>query len=410
MSWLDKLNNVEFTIVTGDGEIYTPKWKNATKELEFNISEFNFVDVDGSLIVRRSAKGRVFPLEFYFDGANAVDTGNKFEISARNINRWTLKHPFYGNIKCQPVKLTQDNTSYNVSKFTVEVIETLTEGYPKPIALPEDEVLDRSAAVNELQASAFEINGEFDRNDLEAVTNQQAAIFTGIIENPDELVEFKAHVDNALNTITNVNSSALDVIRSMQAYIAYPARVAQTVQARYNTFKEALDSLVATISGVASNIRNISSKNEFEAVGGALIAAAQVAVTTGIDEDYKTKESVLAQVENLQADFESYLSILDENQTDRADAPDSYLPNFDALNALNELYGLSTSNLFAIAFGAQQTRVYINEKDSNVVLLTHKFMGLDQNDENIQRFIDVNNIQLNELLIVKKGREIIYYI
>lgn len=410
MSWLDKLNNVVFEIVTGDGEKYTPKWKNATKELEFNISEFNFVDVDGSLVVRKSAKGRVFPLEFYFDGADAVDIGNRFEISARNTNRWKLKHPFYGNIKCQPVKLKQDNTSYNVSKFTVEVIETLTEGYPQPIALPEDEVLDKSAAANELQAAAFEINGELDRNALEDVTNQQAAIFSGIIEDPDELLEFKAHVDNALNTITNVESSALDIIRSIQAYIAYPARVSQTVQARYNTFKEAINNLVATISGVASNLRSLSSKNEFEAVGAALITAAQVAVTTGIEDDYKTKEDVLAQVGNLQADFESYLSILDENQTDRADAPESYSPNYDSLNALNELYGLSTSNLFTIAFGAQQTRIYINEKDSNVVLLTHKFMGLDQDDENIQKFIDINNIQLNELLIIKKGRELIYYI
>ena len=410
MSWKDKLNNTVFEITTGDGNSYFPKWKNATKELEFNISQFDFVEVDGSLIIRKSSKGRIFPLEFYFDGDNAIDIGNAFELSSRNVNRWTITHPFYGIIKCQPIRLKQDNTRYNVSKFNVEVIETLTEGYPKPIEVPEDVIITKNDDTNNLQAAAFENNGEFDRNELASITEQQAATFENVIDDANELNEFKALVDDALNTITNVNSSALSVIRSIQAYINYPARVTQTVKARYNSFKENLDKLLTSINNIDANIRSLSDKNQFEAIAGALISASQLASTTNLDDDYKTREDVVLQQENLVEDFNNYITVLDENQTERADTPESYTPNFDALNSLNELFSLTVSNLFSIIFETQQTRIYINDKDSNAVILTHKFYGLDADDENLQNFININNIRLNEILAIKKGREIIYYI
>ncbi len=46
----------------------------------------------------------------------------------------------------------------------------------------------------------------------------------------------------------------------------------------------------------------------------------------------------------------------------------------------------------------------------NVILLSHKFYGSDENDDNLQKFIDTNNIGLNELLNISKGRKVIYYI
>jgi hypothetical protein len=70
---------------------------------------------------------------------------------------------------------------------------------------------------------------------------------------------------------------------------------------------------------------------------------------------------------------------------------------------------LTVSNLFDLAFDAQQERVVYLPKDSNLVLLTHKYMGL-ANDENMQRFREINNIKLKELFRIKKGRKIKYYV
>jgi hypothetical protein len=45
-----------------------------------------------------------------------------------------------------------------------------------------------------------------------------------------------------------------------------------------------------------------------------------------------------------------------------------------------------------------------------VINITHRFYGLDLADENITRIIDSNNIGINEILEVKKGRKIVYYV
>ena len=51
----------------------------------------------------------------------------------------------------------------------------------------------------------------------------------------------------------------------------------------------------------------------------------------------------------------------------------------------------------------------MNEADTTPINLTHRFYGLDEDDVNLNRFIETNNIGLSEILIVKKDREVVYY-
>jgi hypothetical protein len=71
---------------------------------------------------------------------------------------------------------------------------------------------------------------------------------------------------------------------------------------------------------------------------------------------------------------------------------------------------LNISNLYSIAFAAKQEREYVLDKDSNPILLTHKFYGLDKNDVNLEKFISTNDIGLTEILNIRKGRKIVYYV
>jgi len=49
------------------------------------------------------------------------------------------------------------------------------------------------------------------------------------------------------------------------------------------------------------------------------------------------------------------------------------------------------------------------EKDSNLIVLTHRFLGL-ASDENLEIFKRINKIGLSETYRIKKGRLITYYI
>ena len=109
MSWQERLNT-EFTITTGDGKTFYPDWKVAEKNIEFNSTKYDFINVAGSLVVRKEPQGANYPLVFYFQGENCIDIANEFEESARDKRIWTIEHPFYGVIEGQPIVTGKQNT------------------------------------------------------------------------------------------------------------------------------------------------------------------------------------------------------------------------------------------------------------------------------------------------------------
>jgi len=401
MSWIDNIETVVFTIITGDNKSYTPKWKNATKDVEYNASIFEFVEVEGSLVVRKKPKGRRFDLEFYFDGENAIDLGNNFETSARNSRNWTIKHPFYGDFKCQPLSLKQDNSALNISKFNVSVIETITSKYPTYTPIITDRIEEQLNITNENQIQALSDSKELDKNEMLASVNSMDTTFSNIITSSEELLEFKNLVSEATTEIGLTISTATSILQSVQSIINYPATIEQTIEARFTAFKEVYDNLIMSFT---------NNKNQFEALAGGMIAAMQFSSSNNINDSYETRTRVLIQQENLINTYNDYVEFLDSLQTDRADSDYSYIPNYIGQESLNTLMNLASSNLFEIAFEAKQEREYILEDDNNVINLTHRFYGLDKNDVNLNKFISVNNIGLNELLNIKKGRKIIYYV
>lgn len=410
MSWINDIQDKIFEIVTGDGKSYFPKWRNAVKTREYNVAQFDFIGVEGSYVDRRKAKSRRFELEFYFDGESAVDLGNNFEISARDKRKWLLKHPFYGDIYCHPLSLTQDNTQYNVSRFTVPVVETLPEGYPKYDIEFADVIVETQVSANDVQAEAFGSADVMDRNALQNTTDYLDSIFSAMIDDENDLNRFKALVDTAVVDIGDVTASATQIIRSMQNLINYPATVVQTVKSRFNVFSEAVETLIENITGIAVTSRTRAEKVQFEAVIGGLITAQQIACSTEIEGFYFTRQDVIDQQDLLLADYDSFLEVLDENQSDRADTEDAYVPDFESINEIENIVFLSVANLYTIAFKAKQERIFINDRDSNAILLSHKFYGTDTDDENLEYFIDTNNIGLNEILNIRKGRKILYYV
>lgn len=404
MSWQDNIDSIVFTITTGDGKLYTPKWKNAARSIEYNASQFEFVNVEGTLVLRQEPKGAKHDLEFYFDGTNAISEGNNFEISARNNKPWTVKHPFYGNFECQPLSLNQDNTQLNCSKFTVQVIETISTVYPVSLTIIEDVISASVAAVNAAQEPVYENSGTQNLTALKTKVNLLDSIYSKIIGTDSELLAFKKIVNNAVVEIESATSTPLSIIRATIAVINYPATIVQTVESRINTFEESINMLVDNLDGTREN------KFEFEVLSGAMIAAILLSASTNITTDYETRSMVLAIQARISTLYVGFITNLDALQTDRADSDDSYIPDFNSMNELNQAVNFSVNNLFNIAFEAKQEREYIVDYDTNLILLTHRFYGLDPQDANIDKFIRTNNIGLREMLCIEKGRKIIYYV
>lgn len=407
MSWLDKIKT-SLVIQTGDGKEYKPQWLNASVDKEYNVAQFEFPNVAGTLVKRSKPKGGKYSLELYFQGEEHLDEAAAFSKSADDPRPWNLTHPFYGRIVVQPLSLNQDNSQYNVSKFTIPIVETITDQYPKGTVNPIDKIAQDAATTNTKQAGAYTNNVVITAGDI----NKQQSAVAIAFNNAKKFVPQDAgeQLFNEFNESTALLAEAVDdteaAIVAMQKVIMSPATYAIAV-------KDRITVLGSTFNSFRENIATTTTKNQknnYALNNGTSLSAMALAASTPQATDYTSRTEVVSTIEQLIAYYNVFIADLDTLQTDNGGAPDSYIPDAESLLALNLLFNYTLSNLFNIALNAKQERNIILTEDSNWILLTHKFYGLDAADENIVKLMEQNNAGLSTALQVQKNTKVFYYV
>lgn len=405
MSWTDNIET-ELIITTGDGKQYKPLWIPTSKDLEYNIAEFEFPEVNGTLVKKGTPKGRKFPLEVYFQGEDYLVQSDAFEVSARDQRPWVVLHPYYGNITVQPASLSFDNSKYNSAKITGVLLETITEDNPKTVIDPIDTISLDKESLDKAFVAAFDVAPSV--SDINTLKQKNSIFYTlgaKIISLASESENYFNLFNEANAAVLNATALPLQAIMATQALINAPALFEANVRDRLILLSTQFNSLRDSLS---SNER--SGKKIYESSGGAFISSMAIASANPLDGNYKNMTDVLLAIEQIITSYNFYLEDLDSIQTENGGLPDSYIPDASSLIGLSALVNLTISNLYKIALNSRSERSIVLEDDSNWVVLTHRFYGLDPLDNNLKELIENNSAGLNEMLQVRKGRKIIYYI
>lgn len=409
MSWVSRLEQ-QLVIRTGDGLEYEPQWLNAVQDQQYNLNVFNYIDVAGSQVQRNQPRGRRFSIEIYFIGDDTIDVSERFRRSAADRRPWTIFHPFYDELTVQPISLRFDNTQYNITRITGEVLETIPDDFPRQtqdvveqIALDKEEV-DQTGAetfgnqIADLQPSESNLIG----NTVDILESSGNTV----LEEAEDQVNFRNLVLTAQRELNTILTRPIQTLRAIQATINFPALVSQSVRARVDNLIDSFNRVIESVTNVANITRN--EKVYGEASGAAIISAMTLATTTNRDE--QTREQIQGVIDDVFATYSSYLTTLDGFQTTLQTEVNSYAPDPNLQAQLSQLMFSTLAALNDITLDSQQEVTIINEANSNPVLLAHRVYGLDDQDVNLNRFIDTNNLSLNELLIIPKGRELLYYV
>jgi hypothetical protein len=408
MSWSESLKSY-FIIETGDGVRYYPEWMNASKSLEFNVSEFEFPELEGTKVDRRKLKGRKFDIEIYFQGDDHLDVAGNFDISSRDERPWKVSHPLYGQLLVAPTVLNFDDSKYNVTKITGTLIETLSDDSPKTSLEPVDNINYNKGQVDSKFSNAFSSRVKLSSRDLTllAASNKQiynqGSKFIKVSVNAQEYFNL---FQVANSKVLNATAEPLAAIQAVQSMINYPGILADNAGNRLSLLSGQFNLLRLSVD----NFSLPSEKMIFEHNAGSIVSTMASSSANPTSEDYKSRDEVISSIETILNSYNQYLTDLDTLQTDTGGETDSYIPDADALQGLSDLIHYTVSNLFNIALNSKQERSIILEDDSNVILLAHRFYGLDDSDSSIDQIIENNNIGINELLEVKKGRKILYYV
>lgn len=407
MSWVDKLQD-DLIITTGDGKEYRPQWLNAEKSFEFNVTRFEFPEIAGELVKRKKVKARTFPLELYFQGDDHLDTTLAFEQSSFDERPWTMVHPFYGNIICEPLGIHIDNTKYNVSKITLTLIETITDNNPKTTVDPVDNIDIAKENLDDIFSAAYTVTpSSADINNMTASNKSAYKKGIKIIKIPSQAENYFNVFNKANSAVNNAAASPALAMRAIQSLINAPALFTSSVKNRVSLLSDQFQALRATnLSGITKK----SSKKTYENMGGNYLSAQAQAASHKDAGDYQNKTDVIVIINIIINNYNIYLSDLDSLQSNNGGSPDSYIPDANSLIGLSQLINATISSLFTIALGARQERSIILEEDSNWLLLTHRFYGLDPQDDNINELMLNNGAGLDSILQIKKGTKIVYYI
>jgi hypothetical protein len=423
MSWQDKITQ-PYSITTGDGVEYKPLWdprKSVVLVQEFNIAEFNFKGLPGSLVDRGEVKGNVYDIEVCFVGDDHLDKAKAFRASAKNKRVWVINHPYYERIIVQPVGLKYDNGDGNMTKITGRVIETI--GADKLLAITNSFNAQQNVNISQLK---LDTDTTFAAAYVAAVPIPQLPDIKGLstfaklmntlqkayatVKGDLELAENAYNTAN--NFVTKIADEAGAVLADVSNAVSYVQYLASLPAVFVNTVLSRVQFLQSQFAALQAQVGNVipSLKQLYENTAASIISALCLASVTNISPtDYANKPAVLAVIQQLLDTYNQYITNLDTLSTPTGGEPDSYIPDVDSLNMLATLINATVSQLLVIAAQAKQESILVLPEDNNVFPLAYQLYGTTAEDV-VDQLISDNNINYKELLIIKKGREIIYYV
>lgn len=401
---LDKLNNIKFSIKTGDGQFFYPLFTPTDSTLEFNSNTFDFIDVPKSLVERKQPKSQKYPLKFYFQGENVLDDVDAFFESSKDKRYWVVTHPYYGDIKGHPISISRNDENLYSTEINVDFLESLVYEYPKSNLYVKDNSLFKRDECLQKSNSAYTDRVKPQPEDGQNITksnNLTAKSFENLQTN-DTAINYNNSLAIANKSNDKLLTNPAFAIESAQLLMVKPSDYSNSVLARVNSYLTAFNYL----------LKPFKTKSDvlfFESQGANAISClcyTSTNYTYGLD--YTTINEIDFTVNSINKAYNLYINSLD-SAIDSVYKIDGYSPSPSLQNDLHSLVMYTISNLYELVFEAQKERVVYLEKDSNIILLAHRYLG-GATPENIETFKKVNNINLNELFLLKKGRKIKYYV
>lgn len=421
MRWIESINNIQLTIITGDGQEYRPTWIDASSSINYNPTKFDFINISGTLVKRGEHSSPEYDFQIIFDGENCLEEMEQFRVSSMDPRPWTIVHPAYPKFKAHPSIQNYNTSSQNIVIVTGTIFETIEDEFPESI-------VDLKQTVIEGVELSIEASAQNYADELGEATPGTTTSLNLLIDKTTEKYKLSAVSDIDFQTIQNRSNdtlAALDNIteepilfgRQVLNLLRTPANNLDRVKQRLKTLSDTYNDINDTILFSLTRQKKLF----FEAGGAAILAAKCEAAVLPISEiseiqdiktdqvDYKTRNEVLEVIRDIHNNLNSYFEKLGELQTDNASTLNSYIPSRNTIRKLKDVVGKTTANLLQIAVGAKQQRTYEVPKNIGIVSLSYRLLGT-VNNLTIQDLANDNDISLDEILIIKKGRKIKYYV
>lgn len=421
MAWQeDVMFNIR--IVTGDGRHWEPLMKNPKFDLNFNAVPVQYNDIRGADVKRGEVAYKIYRMTIYFQGDNNLKDMRDFMKSSENRSRWTIFHPYYGEIKCHPDKVAVNNSSDNVSIVSLTVYETID--FEKREA---DERSRKSDAEEGINSTSNDLINNGAENTYGRQNSQTSKTATDNISQAYDIAsatdQDKLNIVEAINKfqtkLNTIGTKPVEYFELLAYLFRTPTRYMNTITNRMEVIKGAYINFKLAYNGATEK----DYKQYFENAAGILVLAlAEASIIPqseiakeqdiefdGVEKEYETRSGVLKLIESINETYNDYVDTLNTFYSEKDNQAGSYYPSYKTINSLNKSIKLITSTLFSIAAGAKQERNQYIANDKSLLVAVNEFYGkVDKNT--IMSFVANNKLSGKELLLIKGGKTLKYYV
>ena len=414
MPWQDRINEAAYTSPSGERIIFN--YENVSKSVDKKTTGFNFPDANGTYVQDMGHSGRRYPLQVIFWGDDYDEEAKFFErlLLERGVGR--LEHPVYGTIDVVPFgTITQRDelkTAANQAIIEVTFWETIGLIYPASQADPASNVLSAVDEYNDAAASEFDLDTDLDSAvEQSTFKNSYQALLSGAKSGLQSIAETQADVEKQFNAINDSINNGIDVLISQpltlasqtMQFLQAPGRALTNIRARLDGYRDLANSLISGDDSVASPGTDSRNSNDFHTKD--LYASTYVtgSIISVVNNKFETKTEALEAAEFILDQFTDVLTWRDDNfeSLDQIDIGSAY-------QQLQEAVALTAGFLVEISFNLKQERRIILDRPRVLIDLVAELYGTVDNQ--IDFFINSNQLSGSEILDLPAGREIVYYV
>ena len=421
MSYQDRLQP-QITLTSPSGLIFIAKWAGNAVSQEKDLGIFKTPGVAGIKIQDLEMAAKAYPLTIHFDGPDNDLVANDFTIACAEKGSWSVVHPVKGELILQLVSFSeavQPITSAGITSVTTEWLEI--EEFEGPqlfgpqlsgLAIAQDITL-QGIGVDQLD-NVVSLDTADKAGKFKVAAENTVSVFDATLSAiTDTVAEVQAQADSIKRgldvTLSETPIDVLSVAGQIQALVALPNLVVTDLSSKIETYSRFVDQIL-NISPEAASPAGINTAAIQELGLTAALGAVGVASVSSL---LSSRQSVIDSIEsnfNLFKTITDGLDVIQEIYGDEL-LSRSYFSQSETYPEAAKVVGLTVSYLIKSAFDlAVEKRIILTERENPVMIAMREYGGSGENDENIDLFLESNELTGQEILILPVEKEVVVYV
>ena len=414
MPWQDRLQELAYT--SPSGVRITGDYENVSKSVEKKTTGFEFPDADGTFVQDLGHTGRRYPIRWIFWGDDYDIEANEFEAALLERGIGKLEHPIYGTVNVVPfgaiTRRDDLKTAANQAVIDITFWETIDLIYPAAQTDPASEVLTAIDEYNDVAAAEFEEKTSLDSAVEQATFKNTYQSLLGSAQSGLQTVaDTQADVQKQFNAIVDSVNQGIDILVGQPLTLAFqtvqliqaPARALTSISARLVAYGDLANSIITGDGAIHSPGNDARNSNEFHTDD--LYASTYVtgSILSVVNNQFTTKTEALEAADIILTQFDNVTNWRDDNFQSlvEIDTGGSY-------QQLQEAVALTAGFLVEISFTLKQEhRIVLNRARTIIDMVAELYGSVD---DQLDFFINSNDLTGSEILELPKGREIVYYV